>query len=106
MRGVMPAARQPDSTQWFAAAVQSFTTALSQQHQSEEAPKPAPAEFQSLLAAGDTAQAAERKQPEKGIRQRPSEGEPRQSGSIAAPQRTTADNEKKGRERPNHSVEL
>ncbi|HXQ05581.1 MAG TPA: hypothetical protein VN831_12630 [Bradyrhizobium sp.] len=54
MRRVMPAARQPDSTQLFAAAVQSFTTALSQQRQSEDAPKPAPAEFQSLLASGDT----------------------------------------------------
>jgi hypothetical protein len=49
----------------FAAAVQSFTTALSQQHQSEDAPKPARAEFQSLLASGDTAQAAEREQPGK-----------------------------------------
>jgi hypothetical protein len=62
---MMPAARQPDSTQLFAAAVQSFTTALSQQNQSEDAPTPALAEFQSLLAAGDTVQAAEREQPEK-----------------------------------------
>ena len=62
---MLPAALQPDSTQFFAAAVQSFTTALSQQYQSEDAPKPALAEFHSLLASGDTAQAAEREQPEK-----------------------------------------
>jgi hypothetical protein len=62
---MMPAARQPDSTRSFAAAVQSFTTALSRQHQSEDAPTPALAEFYSLLASGDTAQAAEREQPEK-----------------------------------------
>jgi hypothetical protein len=61
---MMPAARQPDSTQSFAAALQSFTTALPQQHQSQDAPTPALAEFYSLLASGDTAQAAERKQPE------------------------------------------
>jgi hypothetical protein len=60
---MMPAARQPGSTQLFAAAVQS--TALSQPHQGEDAPKPAVAEFQSLLASGNTAQAAEREQPEK-----------------------------------------
>ncbi len=62
---MLPAALQPDSTQFFAAAVQSFTTALSQQYQSEDAPKPALAEFHSLLASDDTAQAAEREQPEK-----------------------------------------
>jgi hypothetical protein len=62
---MMPAGRQPDRTQLFAAAVQSFTAALSQQHQSEDTPTPALAEFQSLLASGDTAQAAEREQPEK-----------------------------------------
>jgi hypothetical protein len=62
---MMPAARQPDSTQLFAAAVQSLTTALSQQPQGEDAPTPALAEFYSLLASGDTAQAAEREQPEK-----------------------------------------
>ena len=61
---MMPAARQPDSTQSFAAAVRSFTTALSQQHQNEDAPTPALAEFYSLLASGDTAQAAERGRPE------------------------------------------
>jgi hypothetical protein len=61
---MMPAVRQPDSTQSFVAAVQSFTTTLSQQHQSEDAPRPALAEFYSLLASGDTAQAAEREQPE------------------------------------------
>src|SRR6266852_3800534 len=106
MRSVMPAARQLDSTQLFAAAVRSFTTALSQQHQSEDAPKPAPAEFQSLLASGDTAQAAEREQPEKGIRQGPSEGEPERSGSIAAPQRTTTDNKKMGNEMSNQWFDL
>jgi hypothetical protein len=62
---MMPTARQPNSTQLFAAAVQSLTTALSQQHQSEDAPTPALAEFYSLLASGDTAQAAEREQPQK-----------------------------------------
>jgi hypothetical protein len=61
---MMPAARQPDNTQLFAAAVQSLTTALSQQHQSEDAPTPALAEFYSLLASSDAAQAAEREQPE------------------------------------------
>src|SRR6266851_4043421 len=106
MRRVMPAARQPDSTQLFAAAVRSFTTALSQQHQSEDAPKPAPAEFHSLLASGDTAQAAEREQPEKGVRQGPSEGEPERSGSIAAPQRTATDNKKMGNEMSNQWFDL
>jgi hypothetical protein len=62
---MMPAARQPDNTQLFAAAVESLTTALSQQDQSEGAPTPAIAEFYSLLASGDTAQAAEREQPER-----------------------------------------
>jgi hypothetical protein len=61
---MMPTARQPDNTQLFAAAVQSLTTALSQQHQSETPPTPALAAFYSLLASGDTAQAAERGQPE------------------------------------------
>ena len=61
---MMPAARQPDNTQLFAAAVQSLTTALSQQHQSETPPTPALAAFYSLLASGDAAQAAEREQPE------------------------------------------
>jgi hypothetical protein len=62
---MMPAAWQRDTTPLFTAAVQPFTTALSRQHQSEAAPKPALAEFQSLLASGGTAQAAEREQPEK-----------------------------------------
>jgi hypothetical protein len=53
---LMPGARQPDNTQVFAAAMQSFT-ALSQQHRSEHAPRPALAGFQSLLASDDTAQA-------------------------------------------------
>jgi hypothetical protein len=61
---MMPTARQPDNTQLFAAAVQSLTTALSQQHQSETPPTPALAAFYSLLTSGDTAQAAERGQPE------------------------------------------
>jgi hypothetical protein len=55
---MLPAARQPDKPQSFSAAVQSFTTALSQQHPAEDA-KPALAEFQSLLTSGNTAQAAE-----------------------------------------------
>jgi len=62
---MMPPARQPDGTQPFAAAVRPFTTALSQQHQSEDVPKPALAGFQSLLASGDAAHAAEREQSEK-----------------------------------------
>jgi hypothetical protein len=41
------------------------SAAFSQQHRSADAAKPARAEFQSLLASGDTAQAAERGQPEK-----------------------------------------
>jgi hypothetical protein len=59
---MMPAARQPDNTQVFAAAVQLFT-ARSQQHRSGDAPKPALAAFQSLLASDDTAPAAGREQP-------------------------------------------
>jgi hypothetical protein len=62
---MMPAARQPDNTQVFAADVQSFATALSQQHRSEDPPRPALAAFQSLLTSDDTAQADEREQPEK-----------------------------------------
>jgi hypothetical protein len=62
---MMPAARQPDNTQVFAADVQSFATALSRQHRSEAPPRPALAAFQSLLASDDTAQADEREQPEK-----------------------------------------
>jgi hypothetical protein len=58
---MMPAARQPDNTQMFAAAVRS----LSQQHQDEYAPKSALAGFQSLLASGDATPAAEPAQPEK-----------------------------------------
>lgn len=60
---MMPTARQSDGRQSFSAAVESFTTALSQQqHQGEDVPKPALAEFQPLLAGNDTAQAAERVQ--------------------------------------------
>jgi hypothetical protein len=58
---MMPAARQPDSAQMFAAAVRS----LPQRHQGEYAAKPALAGFQALLASGDTPPAAERAQPEK-----------------------------------------
>jgi hypothetical protein len=58
---MMPAARQPDNTQVFAAAVQSFTT-RSQQHRSGDAPRPALAAFQSLLASDDTAPTAGREQ--------------------------------------------
>jgi len=61
---VMMPARQQDNAASFTATVQSFTTALSQQPAqplpTEETKKPALAEFQSLLAASDTAQAAER----------------------------------------------
>ena len=65
---VMMPARQ-DSAASFTATVRSFTTALSQQPSQplpvEEAKKPALAEFQSLLAASDTAQAAEHEQADK-----------------------------------------
>jgi hypothetical protein len=61
---MMPAARQPDNTQVFAAAVQSIT-ARSQQHRSADVQRPALASFQSLLASDDTSQAAGRVQPEK-----------------------------------------
>ncbi len=66
---VMMPARQQDNAASFTATVQSFTTALSQQPAqplpTEETKKPALAEFQSLLAASDTAQAAEREQTDK-----------------------------------------
>ena len=66
---VMMPARQQDNAASFATTVQSFTTALSQQPSqplpTEDAKKPALAEFQSLLAASDTAQAAEREQTDK-----------------------------------------
>lgn len=62
---VMPPVRQRDSTQLFATAVQSFTTAVSQQHQSEGAPIPALAGFQSLLVSDDIAKATEREQLER-----------------------------------------
>jgi hypothetical protein len=61
---MMPAARQPDNTQVFAAALQSFT-ALSQQHQSEDASKPLLAGFQSLLPSDGTVQVAEREPSDK-----------------------------------------
>jgi hypothetical protein len=67
--GVMMPAKQQDNAASFATTVQSFTTALSQQPSqpvpAEDAKKPALAEFQSLLAASDTAQAAEREQTDK-----------------------------------------
>jgi hypothetical protein len=59
---IMMPARQPDNTQVFAAAMQSFT-ARSQQHRSGDAPRPALAAFQSLLASDDTAPSAGREQP-------------------------------------------
>jgi hypothetical protein len=62
---MMPASRHQDTNASFSETVQSFTSALGQQPapaQTEEARKPALAEFQSLL--GD-AQAAEREQPDK-----------------------------------------
>lgn len=60
---MMPASRHQDTPSSFSETVQSFTSALGQQPaQTEEARKPALAEFQSLL--GD-AQAAEREQPDK-----------------------------------------
>jgi hypothetical protein len=63
---MMPASRQPDAGSSFSATVQSFTNALGQQPApvAEETRKPALAEFQSLLGS-DTAQAAEREQPDK-----------------------------------------
>jgi Sec-independent protein translocase protein TatA len=63
---MMPASRQPDAGSSFSATVQSFTNALGQQPApvTEETRKPALAEFQSLLGS-DTAQAAEREQPDK-----------------------------------------
>jgi Sec-independent protein translocase protein TatA len=63
---MMPASRQPDAGSSFSATVQSFTNALGQQPApiAEETRKPALAEFQSLLGS-DTAQAAEREQPDR-----------------------------------------
>jgi hypothetical protein len=61
---MMPAPQQPDGMR-FAAAVQPFTTALSQQHQDEDASKPAPARFRSRVASADTAAAPGRAQREK-----------------------------------------
>jgi hypothetical protein len=67
---MMPASRQADPAASFSATVQSFTSALAQQppqqqQQTDDARKPALAEFQSLLTSTDTAQAAEREQPDK-----------------------------------------
>jgi hypothetical protein len=64
---MMPASRQADPAASFSATVQSFTSALAQQpqQQSDDARKPALAEFQSLLVPTDSAQAAEREQPDK-----------------------------------------
>ena len=58
----MPATRQADGGTSVSAAVEPFTSALSQQHQGEDASRPALAEFQPLLAGGDTALATERGQ--------------------------------------------
>ena len=66
---MMPAARQPDNTQVFAAAMRSYTTALSQRHRSEDAAKPALATFQSVLASDDTAQAGEPEPSDKVLQQ-------------------------------------
>jgi hypothetical protein len=66
---MMPAARQPDNTQVFAAAMQSYTTALSHRYRSEDAAKPALATFQSVLASDDTAQAGEREPSDKVLQQ-------------------------------------
>jgi hypothetical protein len=63
---MMPPVQQSDSTQLFAAAVQAFTTAHAQQHQSEGALQPTLAEFRSLLTSGDTTQIVEREQTENG----------------------------------------
>jgi hypothetical protein len=61
---LMPPARKPDRTQSFIAAVQSFMPVVSQQHRSEDIPKPAVepalAGFKSLLASGETGPAVER----------------------------------------------
>ena len=67
---MMPASRQADPAASFSATVQSFTSALAQQppqqqQQTDDARKPALAEFQSLLTPTDTAQVAEREQPDK-----------------------------------------
>jgi hypothetical protein len=64
MRRVMPAARQPDSTPLFAAAVQSFTP-LSHSIKARTPRSRHLPEFQLPPASDDTAQAAEREQPEK-----------------------------------------
>ena len=64
---MMPASRQADPATSFSATVQSFTSALAQQppqQQIDDARKPALAEFQSLLTPTDSAQAAEREQPQ------------------------------------------
>jgi hypothetical protein len=94
---MISAARQPDSTQFFTAAVQSCATALSQQRRSEDAPKPA-LEFQSLPAPSDTPKPPNASN-RKGIRPGPSavstvtpEGKPERSGAIAASQRATTEN--------------
>src|SRR5712691_10956541 len=66
---MMPASRQADPGASFSATVQSFTSAPAQQQpqpqQTDDARKPALAEFQSLLTPTDTAQVAEREQPDK-----------------------------------------
>ena len=59
---MMPAARQPDGPQSFSAAVEPFTTALSQQHQGEDGSRAALGEFRPVLGGDDNGQVAERVQ--------------------------------------------
>ena len=59
---MMPTAQQSDGRQSFSAVVEPFTSALSQQRQGEDGPRPALAEFEPLLAGNDTGPAAERVQ--------------------------------------------
>jgi len=66
---MMPGVRQPDGRQSFSAAVEPFTTALSQQRQGEDASRPALAEFQPLLPGNDAGQAPERGQTDKVLQQ-------------------------------------
>jgi len=68
---MMPATQQPDGRQSFSAVLEPFTSALSQQHQGDDAPRPALAEFEPLLAGNDTGQAVERAQTDR-----------RQSGKV------------------------
>ncbi|MGA7806395.1 hypothetical protein [Bradyrhizobium sp.] len=62
---LMPAVRQPNHAQLFAAALQPFMTVLSQRRQGEDAPRSALAEFQGLPASGGAVQTVGRERPEK-----------------------------------------